>query len=334
MIKHLVRIVMTCILIGWLITQVDFSSVGAILARSHVGWLVAGGLINLLAVFCAAWRWQILLRGLNVMVNFFRLLRIVLVGAFFSMFLPSSVGGDLMKMVLVSPELKQREAAVSSVLMDRVVGMAVTLLVGLLAVLLIPSVWGNSIVLSALGVVSLAFCFGIVTLFSHTLITLISKLIPGAIWQRIGDMVMRVHRSLMALRGQPDILLAAAAISLLRQIVICLSVYCAGQAFGIEAGLVAYFAMIPISMAITVLPIAINGLGLQDNALILLLSTVGVTAAQALSLSLFLHILRNGVGLLGGLIFALIRHRLPAPEPTDSVENVPNERDQLQPVRQ
>jgi glycosyltransferase 2 family protein len=334
MIKNLIRIVMTCILIGWLVMRVDFSSVGAIFARSHMGWLAAAGAINLLAIFCAAWRWQVLLRGLDIVVGFFHLLRIVFVGAFFSMFLPSSVGGDLMKMVLISPEIKQREAAVSSVLMDRVVGMAVTLLVGLLAVLLLPSVWGNNIVLSALGAVSLAFGFGLVTLFSKTLISVISKLVPGLIWRRVGGMVMRVHGSLMTLRGRPGILLAAAAIALLRQVVICLSVYCAGQAFGIDAGLVAYFALIPVSMAITVLPIAINGLGLQDNALILLLSTVGVTAAQALSLSLFLHIMRNGVGLLGGLIFALIRHRLPQPEPTIAVEDSPNERDQLQPVRQ
>ncbi|NJN17840.1 MAG: hypothetical protein HC822_16975 [Oscillochloris sp.] len=73
--------------------------------------------------------------------------------------------------------------------------------------------------------------------------------------------------------------------------------------------LIAYFATIPIAVAITALPVAINGLGLQDNALILLFGTLGVTAAHALSLSIFLHAMRNGTGLLGGLLFALMRGR-------------------------
>ncbi|NTU80772.1 MAG: flippase-like domain-containing protein [Chloroflexales bacterium] len=336
----IIRVLLSVVLLGWLIAQVDMASVGAILAQTRPGWLMLGILANMIAVLLAAWRWRVLLVGMGVRQSFGNLLRIVLAGTFFSMFLPSSVGGDIMKMVLIAPDTRRREAAISSVLMDRVVGMAVTIVVGLLAVLFLPAVWGDTTVMGTLAVATALFCLGVAALFSRTLITLLGRLTPGFIWRRIGGKVLKVHESIADLRGRPDVLIGSATISGLRQIAICTSVFCAGQAFGIAASPVAYFAIIPITLAITVLPIAINGLGLQDNALILLLGTVGVGAAEALSLSIFIHAMRNLTGLIGGLVFAIGRRRSPTPEPSPApespaelVEGAASERDQLQLVR-
>lgn len=342
MLKVVVRVVLTFALIGWLVTQVDLSSVAAIVAQARPGWLVLAALINLLALLCVTWRWQVLLAGMGVRLGFPLLLRTVLVGTFFSMFLPSSIGGDVMKMVLIAADTHKREVAISSVLMDRVIGMAITILVGLLAVLFLPAVWGNQLVIGTLAAVLAIFCVGVTALFSRTLMRLIARLTPALIWRRVGDKALKIHDTLVGLRRQPDVLLGAATISALRQVAICGSVFCAAQSFGVGGGLVAYFAMVPISMAITALPIAINGLGLQDNALILLLSTVGVTAAQALTLSLFIHLMRNLTGLAGGLVFAVGRKRQaeaapevpPAPAPVNTDEAAPHDREHLQPVRQ
>ncbi len=316
-VKHGLRLVISAAMLAWIATQVDLGSVGAVLAQANPSWLLAGVAINLLAIVCAAWRWQTLLGGLGLRIRLPRLLRVVLSGAFFNMFLPSSVGGDVMKMVLIAPEMEQREDAVSSVLMDRVVGLAVTIAVGLAAVLLLPSVWRNGPMLISLALALLAFAAGATLLFSRRLLALAAGLTPSFIWCRVGPPVQRVQRSLLRMAHRRDILVQAAVISVLRQVAICGSVYCAGQAFGFGLGLVAYFATVPIAVAITALPLAVNGLGLQDNALILLLAGFGLSSAQALSLSIFLHAMRNGVGLLGGLIFALTRDRVvPAPTAT------------------
>lgn len=316
--KYGLRFVLTAIMLAWLSAQVDLRSVGEVIARANPLWLVVGVLVNLLSVVCAAWRWQQLLRGLGFRFPLLQLLRLVLAGSFFNMFLPSSVGGDLMKMVLIAPGLDQREAAISSVLMDRVVGLAVTIGVGIAAVLLMPSVWQDVSLLGTLAAALLIFCVGAAAMFSRRLIDLAGRLAPAFLWRRLGPSVLRVHTSLLRYGQRRDVLLAAAGISVLRQFAICLSVYCAGLAFGIGLSPVAYFATVPIAVAITALPIAINGLGLQDNALLFLLGLVGLTSAQALSLSVFLHALRNGTGLFGGLIFALTRGRNAQPSPAAS----------------
>lgn len=306
-VKYAVRIILTTLLLAWLATQVDLRSVGAVIAEANPAWLVAGAFVNFLSIVCAAWRWQQLLIAMGFHFPLLQLLRLVLSGAFFNMFLPSSVGGDVMKMVLIAPELERREAAISSVLMDRVVGLAVTVLVGLVAVLLLPSVWGDMGLLASLGVALLAFSAGAIALFSRRLVELAGRLAPGFLWRRVGPTVLRVHESLLMVAHRPEFLARAAGISVLRQIAICLSVYFAGMGFGLPLGPVAYFATVPIAVAFTALPVAINGLGLQDNAFVFLLGFVGITAAQALSLSLYLHALRNGIGLCGGVVFALTR---------------------------
>lgn len=303
------RLIFTLVMVAWIISQVDLRSVGEVLAQARLPWLILGVAVNLISVLMASWRWQRILVGLGVIKPMLSVMRLVLIGAFFNMFLPSSVGGDVMKMVLIAPDVTRREVAVSSVLMDRVIGLAVTIGVGLVAVLLLPRIWSEPAVIITLSLAVAVFCVGVITIFNRELIDFVGRIIPGVIWNRVGPLILRVHESLMVIGRSPRTLLETMGISVLRQIAICLSVYCAGLGFGLEIPPLAYFATVPIAVAITALPVAINGLGLQDNALIFLLATVGLSAPQALSLSIFLHALRNGIGLLGGMIFAVTRNR-------------------------
>jgi glycosyltransferase 2 family protein len=316
----LLRLILTAAMLAWIIRGVDTQQIGGVLARANPAWLALGAGVNLLSVVLASWRWQRVLAGLGVLKRLPQVTRLVLVGTFFNMFLPSSVGGDVMKMVLIAPDTARREVAVSSVLMDRVIGLAVTIGVGLVAVLLLPRVWAEPAVIATLALAVAAFCAGMVTIFNRGLIDLAGRIAPRRIWERAGPILLRLHESLMVIGRSPRILLETAGISVLRQVAICLSVYFAGLGFGLGLPPLAYFATVPIAVAITALPVAINGLGLQDNALIFLLAGVGLGAAEALSLSIFLHLLRNTVGLLGGLLFALTRGRASrAPATSDAM---------------
>ncbi len=318
------RLIFTAAMLAWIISQVDLRSVGGVMAGARLPWLVLGVTVNLISVLMASWRWQRILVGLGVIKPLLSVVRLVLIGAFFNMFLPSSVGGDVMKMIMIAPDVSRRELAVSSVLMDRVIGLAVTIGVGLVSVLLMPNIWHEPAVIVTLAMAVVVFCTGMVTIFNRRLINLVGRIVPRAIWGRVGPTIISIHESLMVIGHSPRILLETAGISVLRQIAICLSVYFAGLGFGMGVPVVAYFATVPIALAITALPVAINGLGIQDNALIFLLATVGLSAPQALSLSIFLHALRNGIGLLGGIVFALTRTQ-PVPVADDTAPVVPNQ---------
>ncbi len=332
--KLAVRGTVTAILLGWLFSQVEAASIASVFAQPRLQWLAPAIAMNLIAVALLIWRWRVLLIGVGIKLSFLHLTRVTLISTFFSMFLPSSIGGDIMKMVMLVPDTSQREAAISSVVIDRVVGMAVTIATGILAVMFLPVVWGDRAMMGTLAVATSLFALGVVALFSRTLFRWVACLAPGFLWRRFGPSVLKAHQSIIELRRRPDVLLAAGIVSIVRQAAICLSVFCAGRAFGIAAGPVIYFAVIPIALAITALPFTIGGLGLQDQAMILLLATVGVTSAEALSLSIFLHVMRTLVGLTGGLWFAIgRRRRLAVERDAVAVGGTAHENDHLQPVR-
>jgi glycosyltransferase 2 family protein len=318
------RLIVTAAMLAWIFSQVDLRSLGAVMAQADLRWIILGIAVYSLSVVFSAWRWQRVLVGLGFVQRLPRMVRLVLSGAFFNMFLPSSVGGDVMKMVLIAPDVSRREVAISSVLMDRVIGLAVTIGVGLAAVLLLPQVWGEPAVLATLALAVIVFCVGMITIFNRGLIDLAGRIAPKLLWNRLGEPVLRVHESLMLIAQNPRVLLQTSAISVLRQLVICLSVYFASRAFGMSVSPIVFFATVPIAVAITALPVAINGLGLQDNALIFLLGAAGVTAVEALSLSIFLHALRNGIGLLGGIIFAFTRQAQAAEGVAPEIERATN----------
>lgn len=332
--RLIVRMCLTIVLLVVLLPQVELAEVGAVLMQTRPGWMALAVVANLIALIAIVWRWQIIIAGMGAPQSFRNLLHVNLVSTFFGMFLPSSVGGDVMKMIMIAGGASQREAAASSVVIDRVIGMAVTLVISALALLFLPVVWGNHTVLGALAATAILVSLGIAIIFSRRLFRLITLLAPRIIWRKIEASVARAHQSVINLRNRVDILVYASLVSLFRQIAISLSIFFAGKSFGIDGDVAIYFVIIPIVMAVTALPISINGLGLQDNAMVLLFGIVGVNSAEALSLSIFMHVTRSLTGIVGGLFFAFgSRHHTVSLSDPSASRNDSHERDCLQSVQ-
>jgi uncharacterized protein (TIRG00374 family) len=304
-----IRAFLTIALVAVLLSTVNLAHVYEILISAERSWLLAAVAISALSTVTGAIRWHFILAGAGLPVPLLRTLQVSLGSSFFSLFTPSAIGGDVMKVVLLGLDAPQRDKAISTVLLDRVIGLLITVVVGVGAVALLPSTWHSSAILTSLVLAALACVAGVVTLLSRRLLDIASRCMPSVLWQRIGPTALGVNTSLRSFLRRPAVLLCAAAISLVRQLLMCLSAYYAGLAFGIQIGPVAYFAVIPITLAVITLPISINGIGLQDNALVLLLGVVGVATPYALTLSLFMHVLNNGTALFGGLILLLTYRR-------------------------
>jgi hypothetical protein len=301
-----VRLLLTGILVALLLATIDLEQLQAVLVGADLVWLGWGMLLAVLSILCAAWRWHILLAVADL--PFRVTARVTIISTFFSLFLPSSIGGDVMKVVLLTPAVGEHEHLISSVLVDRLVGLGATVVVGLVAALLLPDVWGNSGLIVALAGIALGFGLAVGFLLSRRLTDRLGRMVPGFLARRFGAKTASVREAIYAFRQRPTLLWYAAALSLLRQLLICALAYCAGIAFHLSLGIEAYLAIIPLSVAITTLPLSINGIGLQDNALVLLFGLLGVNAVQSLSVSLFLHAQSNLIGLVGGVLWVLLRH--------------------------
>jgi glycosyltransferase 2 family protein len=98
----LIKLAVMAVLLAFLYRKVDFAEFGSALADFHWGWLPLIYAMFLVNSGISALKWKLLLASDGVRVPFFSLLSSYLIGSFFNMFLPSSIGGDAYRVVETS----------------------------------------------------------------------------------------------------------------------------------------------------------------------------------------------------------------------------------------
>ena len=300
--KHLstlLKIAVTLIALGFVFTQVDLRDIGQRFLDVNVGWLLIAFLLVNTSFLPRAWRWLELLRGLGQEVAFWRLVALYFVGNFFNTFLPSGVGGDVVRAVEIAQDVEAGPAA-GTVIVDRATGLLTLFVIGLAAMPFRPANFPPDLVWQIAAV-----CFfgivGIIVMIEGSLVRALAKRIPGflaPIWRKLENMILAVGAC-----GWPA-LWRAIGISFLFNFMQIGWWATAGLALGYNVALPHYFLVTPI-LAISILMPSVGGLGVRESIAPLLFASAGLSAAEAVSLSLLVFALQRVSGLLGGPIYLM-----------------------------
>jgi uncharacterized protein (TIRG00374 family) len=265
-------------------------------------WLLflVGLLLFLVSVPVRAYRWGSLVWALDVHVRWWRLVALYFVGSFFNLFLPTGFGGDAVKMFELSRDDHKAAAAISSVLVDRFLGLFVLFALALLALL-----GGRELVTPEVRLL-------IVVVFAGSLIGVVLLLqrtwIEG--WgRRLGvDRLLSRIKILRELYESlhvygPAALLKATSASLVFNLILILGYCFLGLAVGIHLPLWYYFLFVPIISVLLLVP-SVGGLGIREGATVFLFSQVeSVGRSQALALALAYDMTMLTIGLIGAIIY-------------------------------
>jgi uncharacterized membrane protein YbhN (UPF0104 family) len=267
----------------------------------HIGATAAALLVAALGagLVLRSWKWQWALRihGLEHPLSF--VTRLLFISFFLNNFLPTSVGGDAYRVFRTTPAAPPRSRGLSAVMLDRAVGFAVLLLLGLLCAAALYSRFrlARLYVALMLGLAVLAAC---------------AALVIRAYRLRRGDPRWMKSRWIAPLRENLGWIRRAHAawapligIALLFQaqaIVILWALFAAlGAPIGLaQAGLIASAAGIA-----AVFPFSINGLGIAEASTAGAALALGATYESGLLASLLLRILVLPLTLLAGLLYAV-----------------------------
>jgi glycosyltransferase 2 family protein len=238
-------------------------------------------------------------------------------GLFANLFLPTVVGGDIVRAGLAARALGRPEAVVLGSIADRLIDFATLgLLIAAGAVFAGAEITGWAAPLAAI--------VGLLAIGSAALLLPLSLRRPLRRWPR--RLRRRVGRGLVALRRlsrAPGSALIAAGLSLSMQSAFILISAWLGGAVGAAAPLWAWFLAWPLAKAAGMLPVTVGGLGVRDAALAGLLVPFGVPMAVGLVASLAWQSVLIGGALLGGVLGLLFRPgrpsrragHAPAPQP-------------------
>jgi uncharacterized membrane protein YbhN (UPF0104 family) len=222
-------------------------------------------------------------------------------GMFFSLCLPSSIGGDVVKAYRIGDTTPRRLLAGCSVLADRLTGLSALAVLGGAA--LAARKYDLSLpVTLAVAAGLLAVVLGAFLLAVSFLDTIIAVLPEGGPFRGFLS-------ELLPYQQRPSLIAKAVAWSFLVQAGGAVSVAVSARALGVEQPLSVWFSVVPLVALVAVLPISIGGFGVRENATALLLAEQGVSADRAVGVALLWGLSQLVIGLMGGVLFLLDRSR-------------------------
>ena len=297
------QLIMSTILLVLLFGIIDLRSFLNRIGEIQFAYYAVGLLFYLLAVCISALRWQVILRTAGESIGILQLIAINFIGSFFSIFLPTAAGGDLARMYESSRQGTIGIKAVSTVLLDRVIGLMSLVIISMLALLVgyhYTREW--VIVFSVIGF-SCALTIAWWLFFNPKTMRRFKWVFQLPLIARGKTNAIELYQSLYGLHNRPNLLLSTLTISFFAQVIDIASVIFAARALGIQAESFYFFIFIPLIWLVTQLPISLNGLGLREGAFVFFFGQIGVTSTEAVALSILVYSCRLLAGVLGGCLF-------------------------------
>jgi len=309
-VSFLLRISISVALLVFLFSRVDKGSLLSILKNADRSLLFVALFIFSLNYVLSLFRWEMLLRASRINLPMKRVIISFAGGVFFSIFLPSTIGGDLMRSVDLATYTRKPREVVATVLMDRLSGYIGLVILAAISLAVGFGLVRDRSVLISVAVLALVLICVLLVLFDKALYTKVNRIVQSPNAGRMRQILSSLHRELHIFRRHKDIIVDNLVLSILIQITTPLTFFITAKSLGLDVNIAYFMIFIPIISAVTLLPISIGGLGLRDAMTIYFFAKAGVSKDMSFAMSLvnFSFILFFGV--LGGLIYVLtVRHR-------------------------
>src|SRR6266487_329206 len=269
---------------------------------STIAFLVAGLLLTALGIVLSAWRWQRVLEVFDVRLPLRTLTKHYFAGQFVGNVLPSTVGGDVVRVSRTATTTGSGSVALASVVLERLTGFVVLPLLVFLGFLFRPSLLDNNHawIALAIGCGTLLLLGVILLVTGHP--RLAGRFAERENWMRF---IGAVHVGIDRLRHRPRDVFGVLGTAILYQLSIVAALYCAARALDISVPNMALLAFVPAVAMSQTIPLSVSGFGVREGMLVLLLHPLGVSTSSAVALGLFWYGMLLVVSLLGAPAFAV-----------------------------
>ena len=304
-------------LLGFLLARIHIERFLQTFASAKFSYIAIALLVYLMTQGVSAMRWTALARPLGVNTPFRDMVRYYLIGMFFNLFAPGTVGGDVSRVYyLVRDENARVQGrsvptmnAAMSVLMDRAIGMIVLVWLGAAGLLLFPYYAVPHSARVATFVLSLGLLTGV----------LITPVVRWLLPSDTHQFIVKLRLAFSAYRRHWRALVSAAIFSLVIHLVQAWMHVVMGLALDLNVPFSFALIVYPLVGTFSAIPISLNGLGLREGGYVVLLSVIGIGTEKGIAFGILLFLVVACDSLIGGIIYLLQQGARPA---ADTLENV------------
>lgn len=290
--------VFAVILLVILLKEENGDEITSALKRVSIWYFIAGILALLISRWFVVVRWHILLRSAGVDISLWRTAMLTFTGLFGNNFLPTTIGGDVVRLAGAMQLGYDRAICVASMVADRLIGMA-----GMLFTL--PFSLPPILSLGQAGLQSVSF---------------------GALFQKGLDFAKRTFGTFAIWFKKPLALTASFGATFGNMIFIFLTIFLLITGMGRHVSYWLIVGLYGLTYFVTLIPISVNGYGVQELSLTFLLSRFGgLSQSESLTIAVLLRVLfiissLPGAFFLPSILAAMNNKQSP---PVDNLNSLP-----------
>jgi len=283
------KVIVSAALIAILLARIDTAKLWQIARTASLGWLALALVAYLVMILASAWRWGLLLEAQGIPSRFRWLTSSFLVATFFNNFLPSNIGGDVIRIADTAGAAGSKTLATTIVLADRAIG-----LLGLVLVAAGGATAGPRLVAAGPGIGAPMLW---AAFFGATLVCVLVLLKPVAVpallqplrkvhpeW--VDTRLGRLTAALDRFRGAPGSLAGCFAGAIFVQAVLVGFYLAIARSMDIPIGYLELALVVPITFVVQMVPVSMNGFGVREATFGLYFSRLGLPLESALLVSL------------------------------------------------
>lgn len=310
------KAVVSVALLAVLFSRVEAARLWSVARDASIVWLAAALGLYLVMILVSAWRWNLLLEAQRVRLPLSDLTSSFLVATFFNNFLPSNIGGDVIRIADTAPAAGSRTRATTIVLIDRGLG-----LLGLVLVAAIGASVASRIDTASVGVGPevLWTGFGLAAivatpalLMPNGFMKLLQPLrVLHPVW--VDERLTRLRDALARFRNEPGALITCFAGAVVVQAVLVAFYAAVAASMRIPIGLAELAVIVPITFIVQMVPVSMNGFGVREATFGFYFTRLGLPLESALLVSFVGAAVIMFFSLSGGLVYLLRLRRQARP---------------------
>lgn len=304
MLKILVRIGVSVAALAFVLRSIDLELLWMRVRAMNPAWLLLAIAAYLFMLAVSVWRWHRLLHAQHIEVPRKRLLESTWVSLFFNNFLPSNIGGDVIRIADTAPAAGSKTLATTVILVDRVLGLVALVMVATSGAFL-ASVRGIHVpgerwlwAISAAGLAAAVPVIALPKLIGH-LLTPIRALDRPWVTER----AQRLEDAATKFRAAPGALAGAFIGALAVQLSLVVFYLLSARGLSIPLPMFLGAVLIPVSLAVQMVPVSIGGFGVREAVFAFFFGRFGLPTDAGVALSLVSTGLTMIISMVGGVIF-------------------------------
>ncbi len=297
-----VRIVVTAVIFFLIFRSIDLQAVLETMKNIVPRLLLLGLLFQIFSTFLASYRWHRVMRPLGFPMSFGFYLKSYFKGSFFNQGLPTSIGGDAIRVLDVARNGYRKRDAFYGVFVDRVLGLVGLLLLNLLANTLNPNLLPDGVFLT-INVLVGGGLLGFVLLLGFRCLEWPKRWTPTRLFHTISETFARVLYD----KNESAVQLL---LSVLVHLLSMIAIFLIGRSVELEFDLLTFLIIVPPVILLTLIPVSLAGWGVREGAMIGLFTLIGADKSVVLSMSILYGVVLIISSLPGLYVYLNSRYRI------------------------